>query len=416
MITKLVAIAAGVLIPAICTSAAGVKPLYVDPACPIPGEDITVRAALDPSQVALAAVTVSRNGSTITLVLPTATTIPLGTPQVFVPADIGPLSLGTYSVEFYVSPMQASGTPSPDQLVATTTFVVQDNPPVCEARHVVPLTYAMVSGLVGQPYPSLLSVRAVDAHGLPVPGVTVYWQPLMLAGQPAPGPQPDLVAIADGTTDAQGVYAVQAAANTVAGTFEYQASIDYANLYPSAYYVISNRPAPDPFPVAPVVEYYDGNLSHFFITAYPAEMAKLDAEQSGWLRTGGVFLAYGADPATRPSDTVPVCRFYGLPQAGLDSHFFSASAQECAEVTLRFGNAWLLETDDAFGILLPDMQTGSCPPGTLEVHRLYNNRPDANHRYGVAPLYLLSPPYFAATGPWIPEGYGPDAVVMCAPA
>jgi hypothetical protein len=203
-----------------------------------------------------------------------------------------------------------------------------------------------------------------------VPGVGVNWQPLTLPGQPPPGPQPDLAAIVNGTTDAQGIYSFQAAANGVPGTFEYRAFIDYAYLAPSAYYVISNESVPGTFPIYPVVEYFNGNLSHFFITTYPAEMAKLDAEQSGWLRTGGVFLAYGTDPATRPSNAVPVCRFYGLPQAGLDSHFFSASAQECTEVMQRFGNAWLLETDNAFGVLLPDLQTGSCPSGTLPVHRL----------------------------------------------
>jgi hypothetical protein len=157
---KLAVISAVLLISALCTGAAAVKPLYVDPACPKPGEAITLRAAPAPSQVPIGPIAVSSNGSTFTLVLPTEENgfdVPVGS----VSADIGPLPLGTYTVQFYVQPSGALG---PEELVATTTFVVQDNPPVCEARYVVPLTYAAVTGLILQPYSSALSVQVVDAH------------------------------------------------------------------------------------------------------------------------------------------------------------------------------------------------------------------------------------------------------------
>jgi hypothetical protein len=310
---------------------------------------------------------------------------PLGAPQVSFPVEVGALAAGTYTVNFYASKVLSPPIFEPEQFVASTTFVVQENPPACDARHVIAGTYDLISAAVGQPYSTALSVQVVDAHGLPVAGVPVHWQRILPVGEPPPLgvpdpaappiPRADLDGVSDGTTDAQGVQAFSANANSVAGTFEYRAYIDYAGIDPAAYFVVSNRPAATGSPVYPVVEYYDAALDHFFITLNPIEMAKLDTEGSGWLRTGGVFLAYGTDPAARPSNAMPVCRFYGLPQAGLDSHFFSASPDECEAVKQRFGTAWLLETDDAFGILLPDLATGDCPPGTVGVHRLYNNSP-----------------------------------------
>jgi len=54
---------------------------------------------------------------------------------------------------------------------------------------------------------------------------------------------------------------------------------------------------------------------------------------------------------------------------------------------------------------------GSCPPNTTEVHRAFDNRPDANHRYTTDPAVLAQ---MQALG-WVAEGDGPDLVVMCAP-
>ena len=51
------------------------------------------------------------------------------------------------------------------------------------------------------------------------------------------------------------------------------------------------------------------------------------------------------------------------------------------------------------------------PDATDPVYRAYDNRRDANHRYTTdAPVRAA----MLATG-WVPEGYGPQAVVMCAP-
>jgi hypothetical protein len=106
-----------------------------------------------------------------------------------------------------------------------------------------------------------------------------------------------------------------------------------------------------------------------------------------------------------------VCRYYGLPSAGLDSHFYTASLAECAAVADRVSNVWTKEADDVFEIGLPDAMSGACPNGAMPVFRLWNGRPNSNHRYTTD----------AATRQrmidlgWIPEGYGPLGVVMCAP-
>src|SRR5205085_3771642 len=130
------------------------------------------------------------------------------------------------------------------------------------------------------------------------------------------------------------------------------------------------------FNAAPVsvVEYYWAARDHYFITSNPAEIAALDASPpGGWVRTGENFVAY----AQASGISSRVCRFY-IPPANGESHFFSASPDECAGVQVKFP-ALDEETTNAFYIDLPDLSTGTCPAGTLPVYRLYNNRADTNH-------------------------------------
>ncbi|HUH94845.1 MAG TPA: S8 family peptidase [Casimicrobiaceae bacterium] len=156
-----------------------------------------------------------------------------------------------------------------------------------------------------------------------------------------------------------------------------------------------------------VVEYYWAAKDHYFITANPAEIAALDAAPpGGWVRTGQIFGAFAE--ATGISSRV--CRFYIPPLYG-DSHFFSASPDECASVQVKFP-VLLEETTQAFYIDLPDLVTGACPAGTMPVYRLYNNRADVNHRYTTS-LAIRS--QMLVQG-YIPEGYGLTGVAMCAPA
>ena len=160
------------------------------------------------------------------------------------------------------------------------------------------------------------------------------------------------------------------------------------------------------------VEYYNAALDHYFVTALADEIAKLDAGTiAGWQRTGQRFAVF--DPATPVAGASPVCRFYGRPEAGLDSHFYSASPAECAEVLQGFGGAWMEETDDAFGVWLPDQASGQCPAASIPVYRLWNQRHDSNHRFttDLATLQTMIALGYKA------EGYGPASapVAMCAP-
>lgn len=161
------------------------------------------------------------------------------------------------------------------------------------------------------------------------------------------------------------------------------------------------------------IEYYDAALDHYFVTSFADEIAKLDAGTiAGWQRTGQHFTVF--DPATPMAGASPVCRFYGLPAAGLDSHFYSASLAECAAVLQRFAGAWFEETDNAFGIYLPDTATGQCPGGSVPVYRAWNGRVDSNHRFTTDPATLQA---MIAKG-YIAEGYGPGPmpVAMCSPS
>jgi hypothetical protein len=157
----------------------------------------------------------------------------------------------------------------------------------------------------------------------------------------------------------------------------------------------------------PVVEFYHAARDHYFISAVAAEIADLDRGiHPGWTRTGLTFNARG----TAGTGVSPVCRFY-LPPAHGDSHFYSASPPECTDVKLRFPT-FTYEAPDVFHIGLPDPVSGACAAGTMPVYRVWDARADTNHRYTTS-ISIKS--QMLAAG-WIAEGYGPDQVIMCAPA
>lgn len=158
------------------------------------------------------------------------------------------------------------------------------------------------------------------------------------------------------------------------------------------------------------IEYYDSHLDHYFITAEAAEINALDSGVfPGWVRTGQTLGVVSASAIG--AGFGPVCRLYGLPTAGLDSHFYSASPAECAAVLAKWPTAWILESYNVFQSYLPDLTTGVCPINLLPVYRVYDNRPDANHRYTTS---LAIRDQMVNAG-WLPEGYGANAVAMCAP-
>lgn len=173
--------------------------------------------------------------------------------------------------------------------------------------------------------------------------------------------------------------------------------------------VPSTTPVPPPA-IVPVVEFYHAGLDHYFITANPKEIADLDAGvHAGWQRTGEAFNAYGVGSSGRTGRR-PVCRAYGNPAAGLDSHFYSASPQECSATLENFGDDWLLEASEVFELELPDTTTGACPADRVPVYRLWNNRADSSHRF-VKSLSLRA--QMIARG-FVSEGYGANGVVFCA--
>lgn len=160
------------------------------------------------------------------------------------------------------------------------------------------------------------------------------------------------------------------------------------------------------------IEYYHASLDHYFVTADANEINKLDTGFfTGWQRTGQTFKV--ADPSTPLAGGTPVCRFYGNPLFGLDSHFYSASPAECAAVQQKFPDAWLLESSNVFQVMLPNTTTGACPAGSVPIYRAWNNRVDSNHRYTTSLATLQS---MVAKG-YVAEGYGSAAapVAMCSP-
>jgi len=164
-------------------------------------------------------------------------------------------------------------------------------------------------------------------------------------------------------------------------------------------------------PVARVVEYYHAGLDHFFMTADPVEIAALDTGQlHGWQRTGMGFNVV-AGSASTATGTSMVCRYYGRPGAGVDSHFYSASPEECAAVGRNWPEQWMLESSNVFRVYMPSMTTGACPAGTLPIFRAWNQRSDANHRFTMDPntQTMMTARGHAA------EGYGNPPVAMCSP-
>jgi hypothetical protein len=104
-----------------------------------------------------------------------------------------------------------------------------------------------------------------------------------------------------------------------------------------------------------------------------------------------------------------VCRFYRVPSRG-DSHFYSASLEECAAASLDHPEDWVFESVAAFHIALPDA-SGTCPAETRPVWRFFN-KATQNHRYTAE--VVLRDRMRARPSVWIAEGYGPAQAVMCA--
>ncbi|MEO5699340.1 MAG: S8 family serine peptidase [Casimicrobiaceae bacterium] len=177
----------------------------------------------------------------------------------------------------------------------------------------------------------------------------------------------------------------------------------------NAYFAVKEARRVSNVPTAAVIEFYNTTLDHYFITASPAEMDALDTGRiRGWVRTGGVFKAY----ATAESGLKGVCRFYIPPVRG-DSHFYTADSEECSGIydaatnpnnaAYRFYSGFVYESGAVFYVDAP--VGGACPPPTLPVYRLWNNRADSNHRYTTS---------LVARDQMLARGYVSEGTVMCA--
>ena len=146
-----------------------------------------------------------------------------------------------------------------------------------------------------------------------------------------------------------------------------------------------------------VTEFYNVNLNHYFMTPYMAEADNIILNGSagpGWVRTYLNFDAWADGAAVG----TPVCRFYGTPGRGPNSHFFTGEAAECAAVKLDPG--WTFE-GLTMRVVLPS--AGVCPLETIPVFRVYNNRfaqNDSNHRYLTSRMFRDQ---MKAEG-WVDEG------------
>jgi len=144
-------------------------------------------------------------------------------------------------------------------------------------------------------------------------------------------------------------------------------------------------------PTASVVEFYSESKDHYFMTASPEEIARLDAGvEPGWQRSGQRFKVWlRAEGA--PIGVMPVCRFYA---AGPSSHFYTLNAGECewlkqleqmrrAQAAAQ-GQPFLDWGYEGIAFYSVPPQNGQCPAGTAPVYRAYNrggSHNDPGHRF-----------------------------------
>ena len=139
--------------------------------------------------------------------------------------------------------------------------------------------------------------------------------------------------------------------------------------------------AANPNGVVPAVEFYNRALDHYFLSTNPAEIDNLDSGRTvGWVRTGLRFLVYDRQAA----GTSPVCRFYRAPAYG-DSHFYSASPQECAQTAAAHPVDWIYESPSVLLCQAARHHDGRVPRGhggRVPVLQRHDDRPPLYRREG----------------------------------
>lgn len=153
------------------------------------------------------------------------------------------------------------------------------------------------------------------------------------------------------------------------------------------------------------VEFYNLSLDHYFMTPDPAEinLIELGAAGPNWVRTGRSFRVW----LTAAGGGVPVCRFYGTPGMGPNSHFYSSNPAECASIAND--QRWTFEGATFFANYIRQDGTNMCPPDTLYLYRVYNNgylANNSNHRYTTDFDLAMS---------MVPHGWVMEGPQMCVP-
>ncbi len=385
------------------------------PACPVASTPITLTAVQGPlSAPYMSVLSVDRQGDRIKVVVAASNfSIPLA-PPVSIDVPLGTLPTGDYHVEFSYRVLLSAGSYGPEQSDGHWDFrVAAVSPATCRPWAIEIGDGGALSTVAGTSF-SPIRVTVRDSEGTAVSGAVIHAERTTLNWDPAKAGETAADAGLAGRTfqtNNDGLASISSVANGDLGTYQYTMSVTYANVRTRSYVVMSNRVGGYDALARPVVEYANTSSGHYFMTMSSSEMAMLDrGEFANWTRTGAAFLARESNFAG-DGGLGPVCRFYGRPEAGLDSHFFSASVDECAAVVQKFSQAWILESLNVFAVYLPNVTTGACSGSAGPIYRVFNNRPDVNHRY----LTTKSGVQAMVAKGWLPEGYGPDAVVMCVP-
>jgi hypothetical protein len=161
-----------------------------------------------------------------------------------------------------------------------------------------------------------------------------------------------------------------------------------------------------PVPAPLVREYRHMRAERYRLATLQPEKARLDDPLlADWQRTGRTFRSLGHSPVNGQF-TVPVCQFR-LPG---DEAFFSGFAVECDAVGRNVAAA-VLETREAFRVVLPDPLTGLCNHvGSTPLRAVYRSWDGGtNHRYTTDADEQAD---MVSRG-WIAEGYGPNGAAMC---
>ena len=156
---------------------------------------------------------------------------------------------------------------------------------------------------------------------------------------------------------------------------------------------------------AVVRDFYHAGLKHYFRSGNWDEVSLVVKGQFGaWQELDDYFLAWRT---ASESGLYPVCRFYGTPGVGPNSHFYTVDPEEC-EFVKQNDPGWTYEGTAFYAKRLN--QVGGCPRNTRELYRYYNQLAhvnDSNHRYTTS---LVDRQEMEDAG-WVMEG-----VAMCVPS